>query len=213
MEDIIDQKTELELQGNIVTEDKNLEKLQEINEDITKIEKKLEEVPGAAPLDMTKYNRKQRRHMERAMKHNEKEKQKELIQKGNTFVTRREFVGLFQSMQKLRDRMYYIDVLTAAMEKLLIEKNIITEDELKNTIKSETEKALAFQDIQKGQKDYENRIKKCIELGIDPNISIISQQIYEDAEMPLAEKKELAKTYNLEVLLKIFSDEETEKTT
>jgi hypothetical protein len=213
MEDIIDQKTELELQGNIVTEDKNLEKLQEINEDITKIEKKLEEVPGAAPLDMTKYNRKQRRHMERAMKHNEKEKQKELIQKGNTFVTRREFVGLFQSMQKLRDRMYYIDVLTAAMEKLLIEKNILTEDELKNTIKSETEKALAFQDIQKGQKDYENRIKKCIELGIDPNISIISQQIYEDAEMPLAEKKELAKTYNLEVLLKIFSDEETEKTT
>jgi hypothetical protein len=109
--------------------------------------------------------------------------------------------------------MYYIDVLTAAMEKLLIEKNILTEDELKNTIKSETEKALAFQDIQKGQKDYENRIKKCIELGIDPNISIISQQIYEDVEMPLAEKKELAKTYNLEVLLKIFSDEETEKTT
>ena len=192
---------------------KELEQLEEINQDITKIEQKLEAIPGAAPLDMTKYNRKQRRHMEKNMKHQEKEKQKDLNQKGNTFVTRREFVGLFQSMQKLRDRMYYIDVLTSAMEKLLISKNILTEDELKDTIKSEAEKALAFQDIQKGQKDYENRIKKCIELGIDPNISIISQQIYEDAEMSLAEKKELAKTYNLEVLLKIFSNEETEKTT
>jgi hypothetical protein len=192
---------------------KELEQLEEINKDITKIEQKLEAIPGAAPLDMTKYNRKQRRQLERNMKHNEKEKQKDLIQKGNTFVTRREFVGLFQSMQKLRDRMYYIDVLTAAMEKLLIEKNIFTEEELKNTIKSETEKALAFQDIQKGQKDYETRIKKCLELGIDPNISVISQQIYEDAEMPLDEKKELAKTYNLEVLLKIFSDNETQKST
>lgn len=186
---------------------KELEQLEEINQDITKIEQKLEAIPGAAPLDMTKYNRKQRRHMERAMKHNEKEKQKDLTQKGNTFVTRREFVSLFQSMQKLRDRMYYIDVLTSAMEKLLISKNILTEDELKDTVKTEAEKALAFQDIQKGQKDYENRIKKCIELGIDPNISIISQQIYEDADMSLADKKILAETYNLEVLLKIFSAE------
>ncbi len=192
---------------------KELEQLEEINKDITKIEQKLEAIPGAALLDMTKYNRKQRRQLERNMKHNEKEKQKDVIQKGNTFVTRREFVGLFQSMQKLRDRMYYIDVLTSAMEKLLIEKIILTEEELKNTIKSETEKSIAFQDIQKGQKDYETRIKKCLELGIDPNISVISQQIYEDAEMPLDEKKELAKTYNLEVLLKIFSDNETQKST
>jgi len=191
---------------------KELEQLEEINQDITKIEQKLEAIPGAAPLDMTKYNRKQRRHMERNMKHQEKQKEKDLTQKGNTFVTRREFVGLFQSMQKLRDRMYYIDVLTSAIEKLLISKNILTDDELRDTIKSEAEKALAFQDIQKGQKDYENRIKKCIELGIDPNISIISQQIYEDAEMSLADKKILAETYNLNDLLKIFSAE-AEKST
>lgn len=188
--------------------DKNLEKLQEINQDITKIEQKLEAIPGAAPLDMTKYNRKQRRRMERNMKHQEKERQKKLNQKGNTFVTRREFVGLFQSTQKLRDRLYYIDVRTSAIEKLLISKNILTEDELRDTTKLEAERALAFQEIQNGQKDYENRIKKCIELDIDPNISVIGQQIYEDAEMSLAEKKRLAETYNLEVLLKIFGAEE-----
>lgn len=195
------------MEENIIVDE--LEKLEEINQEITNIEKKLENLPALTEQnDSNKYNRKQRRRMERMMKHDEKEKQKKVEQQGSTFVTRREFVGLFQSMQKIRDRMYYIDVLTSAMEKILIDKNIITEEELKITIKSETEKALAFQDIQKGQKDYENRINKCIELGVDPKISIISQQIYEDAEMSIEEKKELAKKYNLEDLLKIFGAEE-----
>jgi hypothetical protein len=179
-------------------------KLEEINHDITKIEQQLEELPGAKSLDMTKYNRKQRRQLERGMKQQEKQKQTKAIQQGNTFVTRREFVGLFQSMQKLRDRMYYIDVLVAAIEKILVEKNILSEDELQIKVKEEAEKALAFQEIQNGQKDYETRIKKCVDLGVDPNISIIPQQLYEDADMPIDEKKKLAETYNLEILLKIF---------
>jgi len=189
-----------------------LKQLEEINKDITKIEQKLQAIPGAENLDNAKYNRKQRRQIRRKMVHNEKEKQKQMEQKGNTVVTRREFVGLFQSMQKLRDRMYYIDVLTASMEKLLIEKNILTEDELKDTIKGEAEKALAFQDIQKGQKDYENRLKKCLELNINPNISNISQQLYEDADLALAEKIRIAKEYNLEDLIKIFDGEPIKET-
>ena len=183
-------------------EDQNLEQLEEIGKEIEVLEKKLEEIPGAKSLDMSKFNRKQRRQMERRMVHGEKARQKPLEQKGNTFITRKEFVGLFQSAQKLRDRLYYVDVLTAAMEKLLIEKNILTEEEIADKIKIESDKASAFQEIQKGVGDYENRLKKCLELQIDPNISNIGQQIYEDADMNLADKLKLAKEYNLDILLK-----------
>jgi hypothetical protein len=79
----------------------------------------------------------------------EKMKQSKIEQKGNTYVTRKEFVGLFQSAQKLRDRLYFVDVLTAGIEKLLISKNIITEEELKTVIDEENEKAKQFQEIQK----------------------------------------------------------------
>ena len=199
-----EQKTE---SNSDFVEEKTFEKLEEINKDITKIEQKLEAIPNAEQLDMSKYNRKQRRRLQRAMIRDEKVKQSKLEQKGNTFVTRKEFVGLFQSAQKLRDRLYFVDVLTAGIEKLLISKNIITEEELKTVIDEENEKAKQFQEIQKSQKDYENRLKKCVELGIDPNISIIGRQIYEDSELALADKMRLAEEYKLEILLKIFKSQ------
>lgn len=205
-------------------EDKNLNELEEIGEEITHLENRLGKIPGTEwvdeqntnkldtssadqnKIDMSKYNRKQRRQIQRRLVRNEKQKMSNAEQKGNTFVTRREFVGLFQSAQKIRDRLYYVDVLTGAIEKLLIEKNIITEDELRNKIKTEAEKAMAFQEIQKTEKDYENRLKKLMELQIDPNMSVVGQQLYEDPDVSLDEKKRLAKEYNLEVLLKIFDN-------
>ena len=204
---IVDQKTDLELQGCTVTENQNLNELKEIGKEIGILEKKLEALPGAEQLDLSKYNRKQRRQIQRRMVHDEKEKQGKLEQKANTFVTRREFVGLFQSAQKIRDRLYYVDVLTGAIEKLLIEKNIITEDELKDTIKKESEKALAFQEIQKGVKDYENRLDKLVELQIDPNMSIVGQQIYEDPDIDTDEKLRLAEKYDIKILLKILNEQ------
>ena len=185
-----------------------LDTLEEINNEITSLENRLQELPGT---DIKSYNRKQRRQIERRMKSEEAKKMKQLEQKGNTYVTRKEFVGLFQSAQKLRDRLYYVDVLSAAMEKLLIEKNIITGEELKNYIKEENSKAQAFQEIQKGEKDYENRIKKCLELNIDPNISVIGQQIYEDPDIALADKIKLAEEYKLTTLSNIFKAQMEQK--
>ena len=141
----------------IPEEEKNINNLKELNEigkEIQALEKKLEAVPGMEQLDPTKYNRKQRRQLQRQMVKAEKEKQQNIEQKSNTFVTRREFVGMFQSMQKIRDRLFYIDVLTGVIEKLLIDKTILTEDEIKEHIQIESEKALAFQEIQKGEKDF-----------------------------------------------------------
>lgn len=183
-----------------------LEELKEIGKEIDQLEKKLEAVPGMELLDTTRFNRKQRRQMQRKMVHTEKEKNKTLEQKGNTFVTRKEFVGLFQSSQKLRDRLYYVDILTAALEKLLIEKTIVTEEEIAGKIKEEADKAQAFQAIQKEEKNYEARLKKCLELTINPEISNIGQQLYEDAEMPLDEKIRLAKEYKLSILLKTLEN-------
>lgn len=165
--------------------DEQLDQLKKINEDITVIEQKLKTIPGGKKQFLKQHKK----------------------DNSSNFITRREFVTLFQSVQKIRDRLYYVDVLTSAMEKVLIGKNIFTEDELEKTIKLETEKSLVFQDIQQGQKDYENRIKKCIEVGVDPDISIIGQQIYEDEDMSLADKKSLAETYNLKTLLNILNAE------
>ena len=188
--------------------DENLNKLEEIGKEIENIEKKLEELPIEDPnLDMSKFNRKQRRKIQRDMIHEEKAKQKLGEQRGNTFVTRREFAALHSAAQKLRDRLYYVDILVNSIEKLLIDKNILTEDEIKNTVKSESEKAMTFQEIQKGIGDYENRLNKCKELEIDPNISIIGQQIYEDASMEISEKLRLAKEYNLTILLKVLEEQ------
>ncbi len=153
------------------------------------------------------YNRKQRRHIQRQMIREEKKKIAKAEKLGNTFVTRREFVGLFQSTQKLRDRLYYIDVLTAAIEKILLEKNLITEDELRTKIEEESERAVAFQEIQRAEKDYENRLKRLVELRIDPNVSVVGQQLYEDPDVELSEKIRLAKEYNLQVLLKLFESQ------
>ena len=189
------------------SQDKNLEQLEEIGKELDVLENKIQALPNTDQLDMTKFNRKQRRRFERKIVKNEKSKNKQLEQKGSSYVTRREFVGLFQAAQKLRDRLFYVDILTAAMEKLLIEKNILTEDELKDYIKKESDKAMAFQEIQKGVGDYEARLKKCLELQIDPNISIIGQQIYEANDLNLDEKLRLAKEYNLEILLKALEEQ------
>jgi len=59
-----------------LVEDGTLEKLEEINQDITKIEQKLEAIPNSEQLDMSKYNRKQRRRVQRVMVRDEKTKQK-----------------------------------------------------------------------------------------------------------------------------------------
>ncbi|MFA7202957.1 MAG: hypothetical protein WC188_04540 [Candidatus Caldatribacteriota bacterium] len=155
-----------------------------------------------------KYNRKQRRIMQSKMAKEEKAKQRVLAMKGNVPITRKEFVGLFQSAQKLRDRLYYVDVLTAAIEKLLIEKNVITEEELGKYIKEESDKAIEFKKIQETPKDYENRLKRCIELNINPNISNIGQQIYEDTEVSIEEKTRLATEYKLEILLKALENKQ-----
>jgi len=182
-------------------EDQALQTLENIGEEITQLENKLESLPEP------QYNRKQRRQLQRRMVKQEKEKQSKAEQKGNTFVTRKEFVGLYQSTQRLRDRLYFVDVLTAVIEKLLISKGLTTEEELKVLIEEENTKAKEFQEIQKGEKDYENRLKRCVELQIDPNYSIIGKQIYEDAELALADKIKLAQEYKLEMLLNIFKSQ------
>jgi len=183
---------------------KNLNELKEINKELTSLEKKLEEIPN--PTD-ERYNRHQRRQLKRQMISEEKKKQNRVKQLENTPVTRREFVGLFKSAQMIRDRLYYVDVLVAAIEKLLLEKRVITELELKETIRVEAEKAIAFQNIQKEEKNYESRLLKCRELDIDPNISNIGKQLYEDSEVTIEDKLRLAKEFNLMVLLKALNNE------
>lgn len=195
------------VEEKVIVNDDVEKELNAIGEEIIQLENRLEKVDDESSLvtkQDQKYNRKQRRRMERMTKHQQKADQKKIDQKGNTFITRREFVGLFQSVQKLRDRLYYIDVLTGALEKLLLQKGILTEDELKEVIKIENEKAMKYQDIQKGEKDYKNRIRELQKLEINPNASVIPQQIFDDKDLTIDQKIDLAKEFGLEELLKIL---------
>ena len=56
--------------------EKDITELTEIGKEIDTLEKRLEAVPGVEELDVKKYNRKQRRQMERQMVRNEKEQQR-----------------------------------------------------------------------------------------------------------------------------------------
>ena len=195
------------VEEKVIVNDDVEKELNAIGEEIIQLENRLEKVDDESSLvtkQDQKYNRKQRRRMERMTKHQQKADQKKIDQKGNTFITRREFVGLFQSVQKLRDRLYYIDVLTGALKKLLLQKGILTEDELKEVIKIENEKAMKYQDIQKGEKDYKNRIRELQKLEINPNASVIPQQIFDDKDLTIDQKIDLAKEFGLEELLKIL---------
>lgn len=194
------------VEEKVIVNDDVEKELNAIGEEIIQLENRLEKVDESSLVTKQdqKYNRKQRRRMERMTKHQQKADQKKIDQKGNTFITRREFVGLFQSVQKLRDRLYYIDVLTGALEKLLLQKGILTEDELKEVIKIENEKAMKYQDIQKGEKDYKNRINELQKLEINPNASVIPQQIFDDKDLTIDQKIDLAKEFGLEELLKIL---------
>jgi len=127
---------EVTVTPDIVEAKKDLTELKQIGEEITKLEERLGTVPDPAQpqIDPKKYNRKQRRKMERQMKHQQKAEQKQAEQKGSTFATRKDLVNMHQSMQKIRDRLYYVDILTGALEKLLISKIIISEEEVANCI-------------------------------------------------------------------------------
>lgn len=209
VEEVVNKAPEDTVTPDIVKEaEKDLTELKEIGEEITKLENRLDAVPEPAQpqVDPKKYNRKQRRRMERQMKHQQKLETKQAEQKGNTFATRKDLVQMYQSLQKLRDRLYYVDVLTGALEKLLIEKGMVTEEEIADRIKKENAKAMAFQEIQKGTKDYDNRLKRCQELQIDPNISVIGQQIYEDPDLDISAKVELAQKYDLKILLQALGN-------
>jgi len=121
--------------------DENLKQLEDIGKEIDNIENKLQSI---SVEDSNIYNRKQRRQIQRRMVRDEKLKQSKAEQKGNTFVTRKEFVGLFQSVQRLRDRLFYVDILTSALEKLLIDKKLVTADEIKQFVEEETARAKSF---------------------------------------------------------------------
>jgi len=152
------------------------------------------------------FNRKQRRYLKAQMVKTEKAKQKRLLEKGEQFVTRKEFVGLFQSCQKIRDRLYYLDIHILALEKLILDKQLLNSEELENYVNMEVNKANEYFRLQNEEKNYENRLTRCVELEINPDSSIIGRQILNDTTLSFEEKYELASKYNLATLLKVLDD-------
>ncbi|MDD4081856.1 MAG: hypothetical protein PHD05_00580 [Sphaerochaetaceae bacterium] len=153
------------------------------------------------------FNRRQRRYLKTQMIKQEKTKQKRLIEKGEQYITRKEFVGLFQSCQKLRDRLYYLDINFMALEKLLLQKGIFSAEELQKAVNVEVERTQEFSKVQSGEKDYDARLSKCVELEVNPDVTIIGQQILNDTELSFEEKYELASKYNLTTLIKILDNQ------
>jgi len=122
----------------------------------------------------------------------------------NSSVPRREVMGLMQQVtnhqkqiQSLLDRISIQDIVMHSLRSALITHKIISESDLKKSAETELEKFNMFQEIDKGEKDYANRMASCKKHKIDITQTKILNQLYHDKEMSDEDKKALLKKYKV----------------
>lgn len=113
------------------------------------------------------------------------------------YVTKQEYYDLVEAFNFLRDRILYVDIFSAALEKVLLEKQLTTRDEIESAFQYETQRTAKFREINCGSGDYEKRLNECKEWHIDPNITIIPSQISQDKSLSKEQKEDLANKFNL----------------
>lgn len=145
------------------------------------------------------------RHQKRATAARKNKISKETNKFMDHVVTRKEMATFVKHFTTIRDRLFQVELLNGALERILLEKNIFTEDELNDVYSKEVEKSHVFATIQKQEGDYETRIKLCNDNNIDVNITVIPDQIFKDEELSIEEKTKLADEYNIDKLKELLT--------
>ncbi len=149
--------------------------------------------------------------MKKSKQDRKKLKEKERIRKHlSSVATKADVYQVLQVFERLRDRVMYLDLYTAALEKVLIDRNILTAVEVNEALKYEGERAAKFKEINSGQGDYEHRLITCKKWNIDPSVTTIPDQIFSDLSLTLDQKYDLADKYNIERLKELLDNEKKE---
>ena len=91
------------------------------------------------------------------------------------------------------------DTILLAIKDILIEKGIITEEEINERISLYKMRDRILFQIQVGKGNYEKRLELCLKFGIDPNSTVIPKQITNDETLDLNDKRSLIEKYGLRV--------------
>lgn len=146
------------------------------------------------------------RQQKRKSGRDEFKRQEALRKQYNSPATRGEMYTVMETVNKIRDRLYQLDIFCSSIEKVLIEKNIVTREEIEVAFKYEAERSKKFNEIQLGTLNYESRLDECKQWNIDINNTVIPQQILDDKQMNSVDKVNLAKKYDIKQVLKELSD-------
>jgi len=148
--------------------------------------------------------------LQRQKERQEQKHQEQMRKYLNSPATRADIFKVMEAFEKLRDRILHLDLFTAALEKVLLDRNILTRDEIEEAFKYEGMRTAKFKEINEMQGDYEKRLDLCNEWNIDPNITTIVDQIFADQALTEDQKKDLADKYNIERLKDLLNPKKEE---
>ncbi len=152
-------------------------------------------------------SRQQRRQQER-----DQEKYNEAMRKQMAAnATKGDLMMLVQSFQKLRDRLFQMDIINSALEKIIISKGLATRDEIKEAVGQEANRAVKMKEVSEEKGNYEKRLETCKEWDIVADMTNIPIQILQDNSLTEVQKRELAEKYELQSVLDKLDGKEENK--
>lgn len=142
-------------------------------------------------------SRQQRRQQERDERKYNETMRKQL----SAYATKGDLMMLVDAFQKLRDRLFQLDIINSALEKVIVNKGLCTREEIKELVEYEAKRAIKLKEVNDEKGNYEKRLDICKEWDIVPDMTKIPEQILNDIELTKEQKLDFAEKYNLDSLL------------
>lgn len=115
----------------------------------------------------------------------------------NAALPRKEFMPFAQDMQTLKTLIGAMELMITSYHRVMINKDVATEDEINAAIKYEQERAKKWKEIKESKGPYEKRLELCKEWEIDPKDTGIPVEIEKDTTLTPEQKQTLRDTYGI----------------
>lgn len=143
------------------------------------------------------------RQVQRKDLRDERKQQEQTRKYLNAAVPRREIIPFIQELQTLKDqqikslqeRLAAMDLIVIALQKTLIKKGVVTEDELNEDIRYEQERTKVFLEVSQSKDSYEKRLDLCVKWDLPIESTGITAQIKQDSSLTPEQKNTLAGKY------------------
>lgn len=115
----------------------------------------------------------------------------------NSPVSKKEIYPLVQQVQKLQQTVESMNLLIDAMQRVLVDKKLVTKLDLEDKYDFVQDRLLEFTKIQETTGDYEKRLEVCKKYDIPIDKTVLPSQIHEDKKLNNLEKLELCDKFNI----------------